>query len=125
MSIDDQELMRRVREAVPADRLSGAIVYGGVSPLEAGARFAAGDVDLIAPWPALVVFVDPHPQANWGHDCLYLLMRRDGREHLQAPASLPPFLKQDQPRFRLLWKAATVPDWAIANGADRGSPPEN
>ncbi|MBP6797397.1 MAG: hypothetical protein KA124_04825 [Luteimonas sp.] len=114
MNVDDRELMRRVREAVPADRLSGAAVYAGTSALEAGERFAAGDVDVTAPWPACAVFVDPHPEANWGHDCLYLLLRRDGNDHLQAAATLPPFLKPDQPRFRLLWKAAAVPDWAIA-----------
>lgn len=117
VSSDDRELMRRVREAVPAYLLSGAAVYAGTSALEAGERFAAGDVDVTAPWPALVVFVDPHPEANWGHACLYLLLRRDGSDHRQAAAALPPFLKPDQPPFRLLWKADAVPDWAVAGKA--------
>lgn len=114
MSGDDRELMRRVREAVPAGLLSGAAVYAGASTLDAGERFAAGDVDVIAPWPARAVFVDLHPHANWGHPCLYLFLRRDGHDRLQAEATLPPFLKPGQPRFRLLWKADAVPDWAIS-----------
>ena len=62
------------------------------------------DVDV----PSYVVFVDLVPRANWGHECLYLLVDPDG-EVTRVEARFPP-ARAD---LRLVSRGAGVEDWML------------
>ncbi len=114
MTESDQGIFERVRGIFDDETLSKAIVYLSQETVHAGTQFHLGDALIEVPWEAQIAFIDLEPQANWGHACAYLALRSDGEEILRTNARMSPFLKPGETRFRLLWKGALAPEWAIA-----------
>lgn len=51
--------------------------------------------------PSILVFSDPAPLANFGHDCSYLLYDAEtGKFHREIPARFPPFVKKPPETLR-------------------------
>ena len=118
MSDLKQRIVDHVRDRFGAGRLQGTILYLDPEPKRAADRIAVGDVVIEMPWDGYIAFADLEPQANWGHACAYLAVRADGDDAVDFPAQMPPFLKADGPRFRLLWRGPSAPEWAVAGEGD-------
>ncbi len=65
---------------------------------------------LDVPWETAVGFIDAEPMANWGHRSRYILINRETGETRSIEARFPPFSKADPGSWRLVYKAARVPD---------------
>ena len=97
--------------------LARAIVY--VSAELAGpGEYEFGDIKMILPWYAHVLFIDLEPAANWGHKCIYLALQADGDERIEAKAQFPPSFGQAKTRFSLFQKGPDAPDWAVMTFKD-------
>ena len=114
MTGSDQNILARVRGILGDEILLNAIVYVSHETVHAGTQVHLGDALIDIPWEAWVVFADLEPQANWGHRCAYIVLQHEGNEFMQKNAQMPPFLKLGGMPFRLLWKGAEAPEWAVA-----------
>lgn len=113
----EQRILKAVLDSLNANELSNAIAYLNWEPFQAGDRVLVGDVTFNLTWEAHVVFVDLEPGVNWGHECCYLIVRRDSKEVIRIAARMPPFLKNKLPGFRLLWRGHQAPLWAVATNS--------
>jgi hypothetical protein len=87
----------------------GAAVYIDTRELEREARVAIGRAEIEAPSRGYLVFVDPHPTANWGHPCRYLFVDGETGAVHRFDAQFPPYLRGISPTLRLIWKGLQVP----------------
>jgi hypothetical protein len=65
--------------------------------------------------PTVLAFADLEPGVNWGHRCRYLLVDAGSGEVRRIDAQFPPFLRGMPPGMRVVYRAAGVPDWAVAD----------
>lgn len=113
-----QRILEKISGILGSDRLSEVIIYLDQNPISGGKRLEVGDAIIEAPWDAHVVFVDLKPGVNWGHDCCYMAIRRDGDEIIQVAAHMPPFLKAQPSTFRLIWRGPKASEWAVSTDSD-------
>src|SRR5215510_13182304 len=98
-----------------ASEKASSVVYLDSQVIKAGESVQAGREAVVAPWDALMAFVDFQPTANGGHSCRYLLIHTQTGEIKSFDASFPPFLKSGPSKtLRVVWKGERVPDWALA-----------
>ena len=97
----------------PEERLS-SVVYLEERVLPKGAVLEVDGEEMRMPWPAVKVFVDLEPTANWGHDCRYLLINAESGELRAIDARFPPFVHGTPDRLRVILKGEAVPGWAVA-----------
>jgi hypothetical protein len=114
MGLNDDQLLERLRAALDTQERTGAVVYYAEQPIEAGAELVAPGIDLVAPFDALLGFVDRDPTANWGHSSRYLFVNRETGEVMSIESQLPPFGPAAQFQWRVAYKAESVPDAAVA-----------
>jgi hypothetical protein len=68
---------------------------------KAGATLMAHRQSIAIDRDTAVVFADDEPQANWAHQCRYLLYATDsGKLYREVPARFPPFLVEPPPHIR-------------------------
>lgn len=92
-----------------------AVVYMSDRVLEPGeeVEIDGGRVEIDA--PTVLAFADLEPGVNWGHRCRYLLVDAGSGEVRRIDAQFPPFLRGMPPGMRVVYRAAGVPDWAVAD----------
>ena len=73
-----------------------------------GEALFAGRVRIDVAAPSYVVFVDLVPRANWGHECLYLLVDSEGAV-TRLEARFPP----SRSDLLLVARGAGVEDWML------------
>lgn len=108
-----EEIAARAREALTEDERRLAAVYLDARELPEGSLVEIGKKTVRAPWPAVLVFVDRAPQANWSHSCRYLLVHRNTGAIQSIESDWPPFLREVPKTLHLIWKGPAVPDWAV------------
>jgi hypothetical protein len=96
-----------------AERAEG-IAYAVETPIPAGTllRFPGTVIDL--PAEAYLAFIDRQPTANWGHPARYVLVRRKSGDVSSVEARLPPFGERANLRWRVVYRAPSIPDAAGA-----------
>lgn len=102
------------RSSLTGDEQRRAVVYLDTALASPGEHIEIDGEARQVHQPTFVVFVDGEPEANWGHRCRYLLIGATTGEIESIEAHLPPFLRGVPDTLRLVWRAAGVPDWALA-----------
>jgi hypothetical protein len=117
MALSTDQLLERLLAGLDPQETAGAVVYYAEQPVEAGAEVSAPGMSLVAPFAALLGFVDRDPTANWGHSSRYVFVNRDTGEVTSSESRLPPFGPTAQLQWRVAYKADSVPDAAVANSS--------
>jgi len=65
------------------------------------------------PSDALVAYIDRDPTANWGHACRYVLVELNTGRTSSWEARYPPFGNAVGSEWRVAYRAAAVPEWAV------------
>ncbi len=94
--------------------LANAIVYAVDTTIPAEAQLAFPGIQIEAPAEGFLVFIDRDPLANWTHSARYVLLGKDGRQLGSWEAKLPPFGAGNKFKWRVAYKAQSVPDSAIS-----------
>lgn len=97
-----------------SDEKKSCVIYASENVIAAGAVLKFPRISINVRWDAIIAFVDLHPTANWSHSCRYILLKYDASELCSFEAQFPPFQSERQIRWRLLYKAPSVPDAAVA-----------
>jgi hypothetical protein len=97
-----------------AEERESSVVYLDERVLPTGAVVEVDRKEIRMPWPAVIAFIDLQPEANWAHDCRYLLVNSETGELQSIDARFPPFLRGAPDTLRVIWKAEAVPSWAVA-----------
>jgi hypothetical protein len=101
-----------VAQLTSAERERG-IAYLLEETVPSGATLEFPKCSIPVPWEARVAFVDREPLANWGHSCRYILIDRATGEALSVEARFPPFRRDGERRWRVVYRAPGVPDKAL------------
>jgi len=109
MPLSHQECVSIVSAHLTTDEAAEAVAYTAEEIVPQGTRLKFPGVSLDKPWKGLLVFVDRHPTANWTHECRYLLVNCDTGDIHSIEAKLPPFRPNSEIRWRLMYKAPSVP----------------
>ena len=88
--------------------MAAGAVYVSAGVVGDGEELFAGRDRIEVAVPSYVVFVDLVPRANWGHECLYLLVDPEG-EVTRVEARFPP----SRSDLRLVARGAGVEDWML------------
>jgi len=97
------------------DEIARGVAYCADSTFTPGIKIDFPGIHIDVPWEAFLVFVDREPTANWSHSCRYILINCENGEMKSFESQLPPFRpNRDFPRWRVLYKAPTVPDAVLA-----------
>jgi hypothetical protein len=115
VSLTVEQATEKAVATLSASEKDTSVVYLDSQPIKAGESVQAGHQAVVAPWDALMAFVDLQPTFNWGHNCRYLLIHARTGEIKSFDDSFPPFLKGGPSKtLRVVWKGERVPDWALA-----------
>ncbi len=95
------------------DEVASCVVYVSENPIAAGSVLKFPRITIDVPWDAFIAFVDRDPTANWSHSCRYILLSHDASKVRSFEAQFPPFQSERQIRWRLAYKAPSVPDTAV------------
>jgi hypothetical protein len=110
---DGDTIQSVIDQLTPMEHDNGVVyIFGSI--LAQGTRLDFPHILIEIPWPrAALAFVDRDPMANWSHSSRYILINLDTKAVRSYEAKLPPFQPTQSSRWRLLYKASTVPDEAL------------
>lgn len=114
MSLGPSEIAERALATLSAAERDAAAVYLDERAVPAGEELTIDGRTLRRERELAVVFVDLEPMLNWGHRCRYLLVDRESGEVEIIEARLPPFLREERPTLRIVWRGPLVPAWAVS-----------
>ena len=104
--LDVEQIASIVARALePAERARG-VAYLCVTPFAAGQTLAVPVQPVVIDRDCYVALVDPHPHANWGHDCRYLLIDARTGEVSSHPRRFPAFTAADE-RWRVVHRPSS------------------
>src|SRR6185369_8996792 len=112
LSFDD--FVSVLKSQLTPDERAAGVVYAVAEPLAKGQRLDFPGPALEVPWEAFLAFIDRDPTANWGHPARYLLVNRETGELRSFEARLPPFGSGRALPWRVVYRAPSVPDAAVA-----------
>jgi hypothetical protein len=105
-----QDAIATILAHLTIEEKSGAVVYVATESISAGTKLHFPKLSIEAKTPAFLAFVDRDPMANWSHSARYILLHLDSREAESYEAALPPFTSNPSLRWRVAYKADSVPD---------------
>ena len=108
----EQIAQAAITQLTDEERRSG-VVYLDQRELPAGSTLDLDSRQVPIGRPSAMAFVDRVPQANWGHPARYLLIDLESGDVTSIEAQFPPFLRGVPATLKVIWKGATVPDWAV------------
>lgn len=108
-----QDAIAAIVAQLSVEEKNSAVVYVATESI-AGTKLQFPKLSIEAKSPAFLAFVDRDPMANWSHSARYLLFHPDTREIETFEASLPPFTSNPSLRWRVAYKADSVPDAVLA-----------
>ena len=110
MAISFDEFVSIVRSHLAPHERANGVAYVADKPLARNTQLQLPGTLLTFPFDAYLAFIDGEPSANWGHPARYLLVSRETGEARSLDARLPPFGKGNDLRWRVVFKAPSVPD---------------
>jgi hypothetical protein len=114
MTLSWDQISEWVLANLSAEERESSVVYLDKRVLPAGTVVRVDGEEISLPWSAVIVFIDLQPEANWAHDCRYLLVNAETGELRSIEARFPPFLRGASDTLRVVWKGEAVPRWALA-----------
>ena len=111
-----EDFVSGVQAHLTPDERANGVAYAAVTetPFAAGTQLQFPGTVIEVPAESRLAFIDRQPMANWGHSARYLLVGRESGETWSFEARLPPFRQDGDLRWRLVYKAPSVPDAAVA-----------
>jgi hypothetical protein len=114
MAYSFEDFISNLKSHLTADELANSVAYAAEAPFAAGTQLQFPGTLIEVPSEAYLAFVDRQPMANWGHSARYLLISRESGESQSFETHLPPFRPGSDLRWRVVYKAPSVPDAAVA-----------
>jgi hypothetical protein len=114
MPLPDDDLISILLAQLTPDEIDHGVVYVAMTPIAAEPRLELPRMAIAVPWEALLAFIDRDPMANWGHACRYSLINRESGEVQSFEAQFPPFHRDEERRWRVAYKAPSVPSAVLA-----------
>jgi hypothetical protein len=96
-----------------AERANG-VAYAVETPVAAGTQLQFPGTRIVVAAEAYLAFIDREPTANWGHPARYVLVDRESGEVSSVETRLPPFQERAALHWRVVYRAPSVPDAAVA-----------
>jgi hypothetical protein len=111
-----QEFVSALPTHISLDERSKGVAYAAVTetPLAAGTRLQFPGIEIEVKADSWLAFIDRVPMANWGHSARYLLVSRESRRTWSFETRLPPTGPHADLRWRVVYKAPSIPDDAVA-----------
>lgn len=91
MSLENSQIIARIKPLIPKERYSEAVVYLDTQRKVPGESIALGRQELVVPFVGYFVFIDLMPIANWGHPALGVLLAEKGEDLFVIHCEFPPF----------------------------------
>lgn len=110
MAKTSDALLSSILKELTALERAGGVAYVADDPIAAGTTLSLPGIQVDVRQQSALAFVDPDPLANWAHPCRYLLIATADGGVTSFGAQLPPFGPQSGIRWRVAYKAASVPD---------------
>lgn len=107
------ELEQAAVASLSDDERSRAVVYMSGRVLEPGEELEIDGRRVQVDAPTVWAFVDLEPGVNWGHRSRYLLIDRESGNVRTVDAQFPPFMRELPPDLTVVYRAESVPDWAV------------
>jgi hypothetical protein len=105
----------KIMSNLNSDEITSCVAYASENSIAAGTVLKFPRISIDVPCNAFIAFVDRDPMANWSHSCRYILLSYDTSEVRSFEAQFPPFQSERQIHWRLVYKAPSVPDAAVAS----------
>ena len=111
-----EDFVSGVQAHLTPDEHANGVAYAAVTeaPFAAGTKLHFPGTVIEVPAESRLVFIDRQPMANWGHPARYLLVGSESDETWSFDTRLPPFRPGGDLRWRVIYKAPSVPDAAVA-----------
>jgi hypothetical protein len=111
-----EDFVSDVQTHLTPDELANSAAYVAVTemPFAAGTQLQFPGIVIEVPTESRLAFIDRQPMANWGHSARYLLVGRESNEIWSFETRLPPFRPDGDLRWRVVYKAPSVPDAVVA-----------
>jgi hypothetical protein len=108
-------IAKQILVTLSPNEKEGVAVYLDKQVIPSGTLFVINRNQSISrPYKLAVAFVDLEPMMNWSHPCRYLLINVDNGEIEVVKGEFPPFFYKVTETLHLIWKGASVPNWALA-----------
>lgn len=91
----------------------GSVAYAAERRLPAGAQIQFTGIRIVAQADSFIGFIDRDPSANWGHPARYVVVNQETGEIRSLAARFPPFRSGDELRWRVVYRAPSLPDTAV------------
>jgi hypothetical protein len=114
MSIPEDPIAASVVSQLTSTEREHGVAYVLEELVSRGTTLEFPRSSIPVPWDARLAFVDREPLANWGHSCRYILIDRATGAVLSIEARFPPFRRDDERRWRVVFRATGLPDSAVA-----------
>jgi hypothetical protein len=100
-----------------AEERASGVAYAAVTekPFAAETKLQFPGTEVEVKTESWLAFIDRLPMANWGHPARYLLVSRESDDTWSIETRLPPFNPHGELRWRVVYKAPSVPDDAVAS----------
>jgi hypothetical protein len=112
--VTSPELEQAAIASLSEDERSRAVVYMSDRVLEPGEAVEIDGRRVQIDAPTVVAFVDLEPGVNWGHRCRYLLVDPESGSVRGVEAQFPPFMRGMPEDLKVVYRAESVPEWAVA-----------
>jgi len=111
-----QDFADSVRAHLTPEERASCVAYAvdTETPFARGTQLQLPGIVIQVPAACGLAFIDRQPTANWGHPARYLLLGYESDEFWSFEARLPPFRSDGDLRWRVIYKAPSVPDAAVA-----------
>jgi hypothetical protein len=111
-----EDFVARVREQLTEDERAGAVAYAPLRdlPFEAGTALQFPGASVQVNSTSWLAFIDQAPMSNWGHEARYLLIDCESGAASSINTRFPPFNSEGGLRWRVIYKAPSIPDAAVA-----------
>jgi hypothetical protein len=114
MSIREDSIASIIASQLSSTERERGVAYVLEETVSSGATLEFPRSSISVPWDARLAFVDREPLANWGHACRYILIDLATGAVRSVEARFPPFRRDDERRWRVVYRAPGVPDSALA-----------
>jgi hypothetical protein len=102
---------------ISLEERSKGVAYAAVTekPFAAGTRLQFPGIEIEVKAESWLAFIDRVPMANWGHPARYLLLSSESDATWSFETRLPPFQPHGTLQWRVVYKAPSIPDDAVAS----------
>ena len=111
-----EDFVAKVCEQLTEEERAGAVAYAPLHerPFAAGTELQFPGANIQVNSGSWLAFIDQDPMANWGHAARYLLIDCANGVSSSSNTRFPPFNSEGGLQWRVIYKAPSIPDTAVA-----------